>query len=183
MINILYPYHNHHYEQKKQKQKSHYCCWMSIIIALGTLSCARNFQIQRFALFREILQCCIINMFIFWFIFSLYNPWDSFFQMSAVNYLSLEDTNHHFPLGMISLAGKHLIHFLSSINMNWGPFIIWNIFKWLVNMAYLILIQYCRFTRNANLVASGVARNIRRVGNSIKETVDDIVYPYRKPPK
>ncbi|KAG2696361.1 hypothetical protein I3760_07G055800 [Carya illinoinensis] len=40
-----------------------------------------------------------------------------------------------------------------------------------------------RFTRNANLVASGVARNIRRVGNSIKETVDDIVYPYRKPPK
>uniref|UniRef100_A0A2N9IRX8 DUF8204 domain-containing protein n=1 Tax=Fagus sylvatica TaxID=28930 RepID=A0A2N9IRX8_FAGSY len=40
-----------------------------------------------------------------------------------------------------------------------------------------------RFTRNANLVALGVARNMRRVGNSIKETFEDIVYPYRKPPK
>ncbi|XP_030974611.1 uncharacterized protein LOC115994547 isoform X3 [Quercus lobata] len=40
-----------------------------------------------------------------------------------------------------------------------------------------------RFTRNANLVASGVARNVRRVGNSIKETLDDVLYPYRKRPK
>ncbi|XP_075653017.1 uncharacterized protein LOC142623475 isoform X2 [Castanea sativa] len=40
-----------------------------------------------------------------------------------------------------------------------------------------------RFTRNANLVASGVARNMRRVGNSIKETFDDVLYPYRKRPK
>ncbi|KAK7820221.1 hypothetical protein CFP56_039157 [Quercus suber] len=39
------------------------------------------------------------------------------------------------------------------------------------------------FTRNANLVASGVARNVRRVGNSIKETLDDVLYPYRKRPK
>ncbi|KAK4585228.1 hypothetical protein RGQ29_022762 [Quercus rubra] len=40
-----------------------------------------------------------------------------------------------------------------------------------------------RFTRNANLVASGVARNVHRVGNSIKETLDDVLYPYRKRPK
>ncbi|XP_059437736.1 uncharacterized protein LOC132170680 isoform X1 [Corylus avellana] len=40
-----------------------------------------------------------------------------------------------------------------------------------------------RFTRNANLISSGVARNMRRVGNSIKETLDDILYPYRKRPK
>lgn len=40
-----------------------------------------------------------------------------------------------------------------------------------------------RFTRNANLVASGVARNMRRVGNYIKESIDDILYPYRRRPK
>ncbi|CAL1394575.1 unnamed protein product [Linum trigynum] len=40
-----------------------------------------------------------------------------------------------------------------------------------------------RFTRSANLVASGVARNMRRVGNQIKDTVDDIFFPFRKRPK
>ncbi|CAL1361211.1 unnamed protein product [Linum trigynum] len=40
-----------------------------------------------------------------------------------------------------------------------------------------------RFTRNANLVASGVARNMRRVGNHIKDTVDDIFFPFRRRPK
>ncbi|KAM7516166.1 hypothetical protein LguiA_005749 [Lonicera macranthoides] len=40
-----------------------------------------------------------------------------------------------------------------------------------------------RFTRNASLVAIGVAKNMRRVGNHIKETVDDILYPYRRRPK
>ncbi|KAB5556821.1 hypothetical protein DKX38_007730 [Salix brachista] len=38
------------------------------------------------------------------------------------------------------------------------------------------------YTRNANLVASGVARNMRRVGNYIKESVDDVLYPYRRRP-
>ncbi|GAB4848499.1 hypothetical protein Ancab_003204 [Ancistrocladus abbreviatus] len=38
-----------------------------------------------------------------------------------------------------------------------------------------------RFTRNASLVASGVARNLRKVGNYIKESLDD--NPYRKRPK
>lgn len=33
-----------------------------------------------------------------------------------------------------------------------------------------------RFTRNANLVAMGVAKNLRKVGNRIKEGVDDIFY-------
>ncbi|XP_019224578.1 PREDICTED: uncharacterized protein LOC109206227 isoform X2 [Nicotiana attenuata] len=33
-----------------------------------------------------------------------------------------------------------------------------------------------RFTRNANLVAMGVAKNLRKVGNRIKESVDDIFY-------
>ncbi|KAL8267659.1 hypothetical protein R6Q59_001457 [Mikania micrantha] len=42
---------------------------------------------------------------------------------------------------------------------------------------------FSRFTRNANVVASGVAKNIRKVGNQIKESVDDILYPYRRRPK
>ncbi|KAJ8567588.1 hypothetical protein K7X08_019796 [Anisodus acutangulus] len=33
-----------------------------------------------------------------------------------------------------------------------------------------------RFTRNANLVAMGVAKNLRKAGNRIKESVDDIFY-------
>ncbi|KNA12739.1 hypothetical protein SOVF_123160 [Spinacia oleracea] len=33
-----------------------------------------------------------------------------------------------------------------------------------------------RFSRNAGLVASGVARNMRKVGNYVKESVDDILY-------
>ncbi|XP_010271493.1 PREDICTED: uncharacterized protein LOC104607530 [Nelumbo nucifera] len=40
-----------------------------------------------------------------------------------------------------------------------------------------------RFTRNASLVASGVARNMYRVGNYIKDNLDDILYPYRRRPK
>ncbi|PWA68222.1 coiled-coil domain-containing protein 90-like protein [Artemisia annua] len=40
-----------------------------------------------------------------------------------------------------------------------------------------------RFTRNATVVASGVAKNVRKVGNQIKESVDDILYPYRRRPK
>lgn len=40
-----------------------------------------------------------------------------------------------------------------------------------------------RFWRNAGLVASGVAANLNKVGNYVKETVDDILYPYRKRPK
>ncbi|XP_047967387.1 uncharacterized protein LOC125211572 [Salvia hispanica] len=40
-----------------------------------------------------------------------------------------------------------------------------------------------RFTRNANLIANGVAKNIRRVGNQIKRSLDDIMYPYGKRPK
>ncbi|XP_022146105.1 uncharacterized protein LOC111015399 [Momordica charantia] len=40
-----------------------------------------------------------------------------------------------------------------------------------------------RFKRNATLVASGVARNVNRVCNYIKESFDDILYPYRRRPK
>ncbi|KAL3525319.1 hypothetical protein ACH5RR_013691 [Cinchona calisaya] len=40
-----------------------------------------------------------------------------------------------------------------------------------------------RFTRNANLVAMGVVKNMRKVGNRIKDSVDDILYPYRRRPK
>lgn len=40
-----------------------------------------------------------------------------------------------------------------------------------------------RFTRNAGLVAAGVAKNVRKVGNQVKASVDDILYPYRRPPK
>ncbi|CAK7334383.1 unnamed protein product [Dovyalis caffra] len=41
----------------------------------------------------------------------------------------------------------------------------------------------CIMIRNASLVASGVAKNMRRMGNYIKESVDDILYPYRRRPK
>ncbi|KAL5855968.1 hypothetical protein ACOSQ3_005798 [Xanthoceras sorbifolium] len=37
-----------------------------------------------------------------------------------------------------------------------------------------------RFKRNAGLVASGVAKNVNKVGIYIKETVEDILYPYRR---
>ncbi|XP_065852834.1 uncharacterized protein [Euphorbia lathyris] len=40
-----------------------------------------------------------------------------------------------------------------------------------------------RYTRNASLVASGVARNMRKVGSYIKDSLDDILYPYRRRPK
>ncbi|XP_059639464.1 uncharacterized protein LOC132281813 [Cornus florida] len=40
-----------------------------------------------------------------------------------------------------------------------------------------------RFSRNASLVAMGVAKNMRKVGNQIKDTFDDILYPYRRRPK
>ncbi|URE46535.1 hypothetical protein MUK42_03485 [Musa troglodytarum] len=40
-----------------------------------------------------------------------------------------------------------------------------------------------RFRRNAGVVASGVAKNLNKVGNHIKDNIDDIFYPYRKPPK
>lgn len=40
-----------------------------------------------------------------------------------------------------------------------------------------------RFTRNAGLVASGVARNMQRICNHVKESLDDILYPYRRRPK
>ncbi|CAH8320298.1 unnamed protein product [Eruca vesicaria subsp. sativa] len=40
-----------------------------------------------------------------------------------------------------------------------------------------------RFTRNANLVASGVMKNLKRVGNFVKDHFDDSLDGYRKPPK
>ncbi|KAF5443861.1 hypothetical protein F2P56_036385 [Juglans regia] len=40
-----------------------------------------------------------------------------------------------------------------------------------------------RFKRNAGLVASGVARNVNRVCIYVKDSLDDILYPYRRRPK
>ncbi|KAL5563115.1 hypothetical protein UlMin_032862 [Ulmus minor] len=40
-----------------------------------------------------------------------------------------------------------------------------------------------RFKRNAGLVAAGVARNVNRACHHIKDTLDDILYPYRRRPK
>ncbi|KAL6993467.1 hypothetical protein U1Q18_011583 [Sarracenia purpurea var. burkii] len=40
-----------------------------------------------------------------------------------------------------------------------------------------------RFSRNASVVAMGVAKNLRRVGNHVKDRLDDILYPYRNRPK
>ncbi|KAF5182517.1 Altered inheritance of mitochondria protein [Thalictrum thalictroides] len=38
-----------------------------------------------------------------------------------------------------------------------------------------------RFTRNGSLVASGVSRNMHRMGRYIKDNVDDILYERRRP--
>ncbi|XP_057492829.1 uncharacterized protein LOC130778297 isoform X1 [Actinidia eriantha] len=40
-----------------------------------------------------------------------------------------------------------------------------------------------RFSRNARVVAMGVAKNLRKAGDRIKERLDDILYPYRRRPK
>ncbi|XP_073143994.1 uncharacterized protein [Henckelia pumila] len=40
-----------------------------------------------------------------------------------------------------------------------------------------------RFARNANLVANGVVKNARKVGNQIKQNLDNMFYPYRRRPK
>uniref|UniRef100_A0A7N0ZQT4 DUF8204 domain-containing protein n=1 Tax=Kalanchoe fedtschenkoi TaxID=63787 RepID=A0A7N0ZQT4_KALFE len=40
-----------------------------------------------------------------------------------------------------------------------------------------------RFSRSASLVASGVVKNAKKVCNHVKSTIDDILYPYRRPPK
>ncbi|PPD74256.1 hypothetical protein GOBAR_DD28824 [Gossypium barbadense] len=39
------------------------------------------------------------------------------------------------------------------------------------------------FTRKANLIASRVARDMCRVGNNIKNNVEDILFSSRRPPK
>ncbi|CAL5326444.1 unnamed protein product [Camellia sinensis] len=41
----------------------------------------------------------------------------------------------------------------------------------------------CSFSRNASVVATGVAKNLRRVSNHMKRRLDDILYPYRSRPK
>ncbi|KAL6873606.1 hypothetical protein ACP4OV_013688 [Aristida adscensionis] len=40
-----------------------------------------------------------------------------------------------------------------------------------------------KFQRNAGLVANGVAKNLNKVGTYVKDTVGDMMYPYRKRPK
>jgi len=40
-----------------------------------------------------------------------------------------------------------------------------------------------RLYRNAGLVAGGVARNLYRIGHYVKDSLDDILYPYRRRPK
>ncbi|KAF8700970.1 hypothetical protein HU200_033860 [Digitaria exilis] len=39
------------------------------------------------------------------------------------------------------------------------------------------------FVRSAGLVASGVAKNLNKTANYVKENIQDIVYPDRRPPK
>lgn len=51
------------------------------------------------------------------------------------------------------------------------------------NTKYSFPWECIRFTRNANLVASGVMKNMKRVGNYMKETMDEALDPYRKRPK
>ncbi|KAI4300070.1 hypothetical protein L6164_033487 [Bauhinia variegata] len=43
--------------------------------------------------------------------------------------------------------------------------------------------EYTRFLRNAYIVARGVAKNMIKVGNYVKESLDDILYRYRRGPK
>ncbi|KAI3978900.1 hypothetical protein MKX01_016075 [Papaver californicum] len=40
-----------------------------------------------------------------------------------------------------------------------------------------------RFARNAGLVASGVAKNLHKARDYVKDSFDDMLYPYRRPPK
>ncbi|XP_065852845.1 uncharacterized protein [Euphorbia lathyris] len=40
-----------------------------------------------------------------------------------------------------------------------------------------------RYTRNASLVASGVVRNMLKVGSYVKDSLNDILYPNRRRPK
>ncbi|XP_026449620.1 uncharacterized protein LOC113349796 [Papaver somniferum] len=40
-----------------------------------------------------------------------------------------------------------------------------------------------RFARNAGLVASGVAKNLHKAMDYVKDSFDDMLYPYRRPPK
>ncbi|XP_026456908.1 uncharacterized protein LOC113357687 isoform X1 [Papaver somniferum] len=40
-----------------------------------------------------------------------------------------------------------------------------------------------RFARNAGLVASGVAKNLHEATDYVKDSFDDMLYPYRRPPK
>ncbi|PSS00503.1 Kinesin-like protein [Actinidia chinensis var. chinensis] len=40
-----------------------------------------------------------------------------------------------------------------------------------------------RFSRNSGVVAMGIAKNLHKAGDRIKERLDDILYPYRKRPK
>ncbi|OVA12884.1 hypothetical protein BVC80_1805g98 [Macleaya cordata] len=40
-----------------------------------------------------------------------------------------------------------------------------------------------RVHNKEGLVASGVARNLHRVGDYVKDSLDDILYPYRRRPK
>ncbi|KAL1818360.1 hypothetical protein ACET3Z_013229 [Daucus carota] len=40
-----------------------------------------------------------------------------------------------------------------------------------------------RFSRNAGVVANGVAKNLRKVGNQLKSTIDEVSYPYHRRPK
>lgn len=42
---------------------------------------------------------------------------------------------------------------------------------------------WCRFKRSAGLVASGVAKNLNKTASYIKENIQDILYPDRRPPK
>jgi len=41
----------------------------------------------------------------------------------------------------------------------------------------------CRFKRSAGLVASGVAKNLNKTARYIKENIQDMLYPDRRPPK
>ncbi|KAG2614204.1 uncharacterized protein LOC120704476 isoform X1 [Panicum virgatum] len=42
---------------------------------------------------------------------------------------------------------------------------------------------FTKFQRNAGLVANGVAKNLKKVGTYIKDTMGDMMYPDRKRPK
>lgn len=110
-----------------------------------------------------------------------------FSQKMFVLFLNPEAINQHMQQEMNTWAGKANFLYKNQrrVLMNCCTWIwIWTfLFILILSKSKTLSLCMCRFKRNAALVASGVAKNVNRVCIHIKETMDDILYPYRRRPK